>query len=65
MGMNLLTIWVLCSHCERVTSNVQRVHQRTFYVEEHLNWFIGCADCRQRNDEHWDEAWASYYSDVL
>lgn len=53
----------LCDRCER--PGAERYHQNTRYVEEERNWVTLCSECRKENDEHWNQMWSDYYSDVL
>ncbi len=43
----------------------ERRRQRTAYHEDDLNWVFLCDKCAEINQEHWDEMWSEYYSQVI
>lgn len=38
-----------------------RYRQHTYYEPEEENWTTLCPECREMNDEHWQELWDMYY----
>ena len=52
-----------CSGCDRL--DAVRYRQNTRYVEDERNFVTLCPECRQKNDQHWSDMWADYYSDCL
>lgn len=43
-----------CDSCGRWKRSFWR-RQRTAYEDDRSNWFVGCEDCHEINDEHWDD----------
>jgi hypothetical protein len=53
-----------CDKCGR-TNNVITYRQRTHYINEKDNWVTLCEDCKEANDEYWDQMWDEYYKGCL
>ena len=53
-----------CSFCEKIGPDVINYRQRTQYSDEERNWVNACPECKERNDEYWDEMWADLYGDI-
>lgn len=43
----------------------ERYRQNTYYPNEDDNWRTLCPQCRQWNDEYWEERWEEYWAGVL
>lgn len=54
-----------CPCCGELSTTIERRPQNTLYVDESMNWFIGCLACHEDNEAYWAERWAEYYSGVL
>jgi len=39
--------------------------QNTQFYNERSNWDCLCGECQKYRNEHWDEMWAMYYSQIL
>lgn len=53
-----------CPQCGRYFRKVRTTRQNTAYVDDSLNFFTGCIECEEVNDELWAEKWAEYYRSV-
>ena len=56
---------VKCEGYKCRSMNATTYRQRTFYVDEKLNWATLCPKCRIQNDEYWNERWAEYYAGCM
>lgn len=43
----------------------ERYRQNTQYTNEESNWVLLCEECRELNDEYWDDMWKDYNSGRL
>lgn len=50
-----------CPQCNRWFRKVSTVRQPSAYLDEECNYFTGCAECQERNDEYWDAQWENLY----
>jgi hypothetical protein len=56
---------MICPCCELEVERVTRSRQRTQYVYDEHNFFTGCDDCHDANNEHWDDMWSEYYQGCM
>lgn len=54
----------ICPACGKIKLSIKTVRQNTAYVDDFKNYFRGCEDCREQNDEYWAEMWNDYYGMV-
>lgn len=50
-----------CPCCCHWFRKVITYRQDTAYVDDAMNFFTGCHECCERNDEFWQEMWAQVY----
>lgn len=54
-----------CGSCDRKMQRVYKAPQRTAYHDPEANFFYGCRQCHEYNDQYWDEMWREYYGSIL
>lgn len=53
-----------CPQCGKWFQKVRTTRQNTAYVEDELNFFTGCRECEEQNDEYWAGMWEDYYGSI-
>lgn len=52
---------LICEKCQEFSHRVIVYHQRTSYENIEDNYATLCPDCKQENDEYWNDMWIEYY----
>ena len=51
-----------CSYCNRLTNTVDNRRINTAYEDEESNWMASCKECYEDAQQHYADAWSTYYS---
>lgn len=50
-----------CPCCGRWFRKVITYRQDTAYVDDAMNFFTGCYECKECNDDYWQDMWEQVY----